>query len=189
MPGSDTKLVLDLLGVCGPLGSWAAGTRIRKGEAALEALTKELRKSSVNAGGAEVQSDLQIPPQGRTSWLHPTVAQGLLRACGKTRKALLRQWTHRTSGRWEGGAPRLRLVRGYFTPQGLGSWAHTELPGFLLSPCSPGILGCRVCVAGNGSGLIIKHLASLINLDQGLSLFPDCEIPTHWAKPLGLSRC
>ena len=86
-------------------------------------------------------------------------------------------------------SPETQTRKRLFHPQGLGSWAHTELPGFLLSPCSPGILGCRVCVAGNGSGLIIKHLASLINLDQGLSLFLDCEIPTHWAKPLGLSRC
>ena len=150
MPGSDTKLVLDLLGVCGPLGSWAAGTRIRKGEAALEALTKELRKSSVNAGGAEVQSDLQIPPQGRTSWLHPTVAQGLLRACGKTRKALLRQWTHRTSGRWEGGAPRLRLVRGYFTPRAWGAGPTLSFPAFFSAPVLRGFLAAGCVWLGMG---------------------------------------
>lgn len=42
----------------------------------------ELKKSSVNTGGAEVQSDLPTPPQGRATKPGCTlgIAQGLLRA-------------------------------------------------------------------------------------------------------------
>lgn len=48
----------------------------------------ELRKSSVNTGGAQVRSDLQIPPQGRAIKAGCTlgIAQGLLRACGKSQE-------------------------------------------------------------------------------------------------------
>lgn len=46
----------------------------------------ELGKSSVNTGGVQVQSDLQIPAQGRATdaGCTPRVGQGLLKACGKS---------------------------------------------------------------------------------------------------------
>lgn len=75
---------------------------------------------------------------------------------GKVRKALFKV-DLKDLCRWIGA---LRLLRGDF-PGGFGHGAHAEV----LS----GDSGCRACVRLGTVRLIINPLASLINLDQGLS--------------------